>query len=267
MEDTSMAVPWHLAVYTPSMGIDATASALMFEHTRLTIRAIAVLYQTMRDQRLGLEPLGLADRNQTEEVQNTVVNELLAQVEHWRPKIMYIATMVREYTYPQIVIQTTRLLGREGHDPEGLLVDHILLAYRYATAMFLERHENASRLAEDLYGENAGQIVEILSNITLSPGHDRFSNLWKTHLDCTAAYIDAARTGDDEQFDIYASKCLRSSVLVGAALDESLGHVTYLTREANSSIAAEEKKGIAEKEEKEEVIEKPSAKDASGEYW
>lgn len=248
-------IPWHLGIYTSSMTEHATASALMFEHTRLTIRVIAFLYQTIREHAAGAEPLHLAIQEQTNSVLDIVVRELIGQTDHWYERMYTIGRQVGGYSRDKA--------SNESNVFVALLKEHISLAYEYANAKFLGNKDEANGYADDLYNTNGSQMVELLSKMTNSPDQVKFARLWKNHLDCTAAYIGAGTSGNDAFFDAKASECLRISVLVGAALDNPMGYRTYLSREVGSKIAEDDS---AEEEEKDTTTATTTKKD-DAEYW
>jgi len=208
--ETPINIPWHLGIHVPEMGRESTAAGLMFEHTRLTIRAIAFLYQMFRDDG---NPMGLT-KERASKVMPILVEQLLVQTDEWKVRIYQIATRVRGYSDGNA--------RRAAELFSGLMKKHIRLAADVASGTYEGNPTKTGASASVLYGDNAKEIVAILTRITRGDRR-RFEKLWKDHLDCTAAYISAGASGDDVSFNAKASECLSISVRVGTALDEAMG--------------------------------------------
>ena len=204
MEDP---IPWHLGVHSNSMYKYAPISSLIFEHTRLTIRVVAFMYQKYRDWDM---PMGIPE-DFSEETLKDLKDEVLDQVDEWKPSMANIAIRLKGFTSEgsrEVVDLFAESLRR-----------HVELVYTLAQSTFEKKEEIAERVVNELDGRNASSILNSLVTIT---GGDisKFKSLWTDHLRCTVAYIEAGRTGEDLTFDQYASACMRDSVNVGIALDQ-----------------------------------------------
>ena len=209
MEDNP--IPWHLGIHSDAMGRDAPASSLMFEHTRLTIRVIAFMYQKHRDWDM---PMGMKE-DRANKVLEDLKSELIKQVNKWKPKMFEIAVELGKMSGGK----ATKAIERFSKG----LVRHIKLIITIAESKFKGNEEKMNKAIDQLTRKNARFMLNVLKEIT-QDDEDLFLDPWMNHIQCTADYIAAGndavqREGDDQTFDILASKCLRNSVKVGVVLD------------------------------------------------
>jgi hypothetical protein len=183
----------------------------MFEHTRLTIRVVAFMYQKYRDRDM---PMGMSE-DRADEVLEDLKSELIEQVNEWKPRMFELAKVLGGMRDGDATKATERF-------SKGL-VRHIVLVATLAESKFEGNEEEVKNATNQLTGKNARFMLRVLEEITqVDKGF--FVDPWMTHIQCTAEYIAAGnaavqREGDDQTFDQLASECLRDSVKVGTVLD------------------------------------------------
>jgi hypothetical protein len=214
----SAVVPWHLSVNVTEMGRDVSFAGLMFEHTRMMIRYIAMKYQ------FHSFPERLYTRNYSRlnQMLEDLAMRLMEQTNDWKPALYELLSRNTGLEPDEIVGKVKKEIVGKVEEFAELLLEHINIVFTYTNAIYGGNERIANEKYQELYQDNTNSIVLMIDSLT-PEGTPSFLSIWKDHLDCTVAYIMAGATTDNEAFDREASKCIEISAGLGSALDRAVG--------------------------------------------